>query len=250
MTGDATSTTARMIVAATLTVAAGCADRTTPSPFEVVATTGRSATVAATDVDSYPTGGPATLRYRPVEGVGAATTVVTEPSDRFGSTWSVTERTGDTERTEYRDLDDDGNVVLLATAEPSDRAISIFTPPLVVAPRQLPGGAAETQVVDIRVVDIANVDRVREQGRVTQTIEHAGGQTIGVGGDLIDVACLSVRFEADLRMADARTTTLLYVEPGRGVVAIDRTKSISILGLPGREQRRLLVRDDAPDLSR
>ena len=55
-----------------------------------------------------------------------------------------------------------------------------------------------------------------------------------------------VEFVADLRLADARTTSTLYVVEGLGVVAERREEELKIFGAIGRPRRRTFLLASSP----
>ena len=167
-------------------------------------------------------------------------------TERYKAAW-VTHQ-GD-ERSEFWRLDESGNVVMPAVISQTDRAISLFKPPLIVAYNELAPGELRKQVVAMRVVDARNPTRQRETGTATQTIEYVDDQLIRTPIGEILTRRVIVNFKADLQFADAQTSSVLYVNDALGIVVQERLQLISVLGLSARRhaQTLLLTSDLAED---
>ena len=179
----------------------------------------------------------ATVVYDNPDAPNEPITLITEPTNRFGAAWS--RRDGD-RRTEFLRDDERGNIVMTAAIDHADRAISLFDPPLIIAYATLAPGERREQQVRIRVVDEGNPQKQKETGRATQTIEHAGDAMIRTRAGEARASQIVIRFHADLRMADADTTTTLFIDADRGVIGRRREEKVVILGVPSRSSRETL----------
>ncbi len=198
-----------------------------------------SGAVGADDLEPAP---PGERRYLITAGDGAGGHLVRrrEPTDRFGAAWVEHE---DDLRSAYLRPDADGNALLVAVVSHRDGTVSLFDPPLVVAWKRLEAGPPKSQEVAMLVLDLADPARQRESGTATRTIEYVRDQRLRLPhgeGDL-DARRVVVDFEADLRLANVRTMTILYVVPGLGPVVEERLEVIEVLGLPARLTRQTLV---------
>ncbi len=88
--------------------------------------------------------------------------------------------------------------------------------------------------------------RQRESGTATRTIEYVDDQVIRTPLGEFLAKRIVVEFVADLRLADARTTSTLYVVEGLGVVAEEREEEIKIFGVIGRPTRRTFLLASSP----
>jgi len=134
-------------------------------------------------------------------------------------------------RTSFQTRDDDGNIVMPAVIDHADRALTLFEPPMLIAPGSLEPGESVTADVDMRVVDARNQDRQKETGNATRTIEIVEQTSVHLAdGRRFDAIHVRITFSADLRMANAEDTIDLFVVPGGTVVAQMHSESVQILG--------------------
>ena len=150
--------------------AAGCASGPESSLLHVLATRPPSDPVRSDDL--YP--------LRPgqwIYDVDGSNQIVLERTrtDRFGATWM--NREGD-QRTEFWHVDDDGNIVMDATIDHQNSAISIFEPPLIIAYRELAPRQPRRDETAMRVVDLNNTETQRECGTAVRTIEYINDELI------------------------------------------------------------------------
>lgn len=128
----------------------------------------------------------------------------------------------------------DGTIVMTAAIDERDRALTLFDPPLVIAWPSLPAGEPRTSAASMRVVDSRRPQRQRERGQATRTIEYVDDVVLRTPLGDLPTKRLEITFHADLRLADAEETETLYLAPGLGVVAMERSRTIRVLGLPGQ----------------
>ena len=171
-------------------------------------------------------------------GVGKHVAHRRQPTERFAARWINAE---DGRRTEFWRLDKNENIVMPALIDHQEGAITFFNPPLVVAYRDLPAGVPKHQEVAMRVVDLANPVRERETGRARRTIEYVDDQMLKTPLGQFATKRLVVDFTADLRLAEAQTSSTLYVVTGLGSVVIEQVEVIKVLGIPTRRRGRTLV---------
>ncbi len=226
--------------AALLAAAGGCAGPA-PSRLHLLERRPPGAPVAAADLCPLR---PGTWTYDVEDGtpVPGRLDYRREITDRFGAAWVG----HDGDLSEFWRLDEEGNVVMPAAISHPDRAISHFSPPLVIAYRDLAPGAPRRHRVAIRVVDRDRPLRQKESGTATRTIEYVDDQLIRTPLGEFLAKRVVVEFVADLRLADARTTSTLYVVEGLGVVAEEREEEIKIFGVIGRPTRRTFLLASLP----
>lgn len=145
------------------------------------------------------------------------------------------------DRRELWSIDAAGDVVMPAVVDVADGAITIFDPPLVIAPARLAPGQPWVQQTAMRVLRLDDPSQVRESGTAVQTIEYSDVSRIRTAGGDLDAARVTITFKADLRMADAQTVTTLYVASGRGPVVREWSESVKTLGITIRSAKRTMV---------
>ena len=165
-----------------------------------------------------------------------------ETSDRSGATHVI--HLGD-RQSQYWNIHDDG-IVMTAVVDHDENALTMFRPSLPVGQRifQPEPEAIEAQM---RVVQADNPRRRRESGTATQRARYAANERIRTPDGTFDVIRIDIEFTADLRMADVRSTTRLWLEPELGCLAREESRRLSVLGVPGRTTTRLFVRELSGD---
>jgi hypothetical protein len=218
----------------------GCAARQRPDEAAGAWTLGRPTTAEGSALAATLL----TLRageqvYDIVDDDAAAPIAITmEPSNRFDASWS--RHDGD-RRTEFLREDEQGNVVMTAAIDHAESAVSLFDPPLIIAYASLSPAERRQQEVAIRVVDEKNAQKQKERGRAVQTIEYVGDKLIRIGKREFHVRQISIQFHADLRMADADTSTMLLIDDDHGPIVRERDEKIVILGVSSRSSRETIV---------
>lgn len=177
--------------------------------------------------------------YHVIEGDGAGSTITHErrKATRFNAQWSDFEQPS---RTQFWQEDSDGTIRMTATIAHSDKAISLFEPPLILAYADLPAGEKRETETPMRVVAESNLKTQRESGTASRTIEYTALIKLRTPLGEFTAKRVEVRFLADLKFADAEKTTTMYVVPELGVIAEERSETITIL-LAQRKSRQTLV---------
>lgn len=177
---------------------------------------------------------------------GAILSRETFSSDKYNSQWmtveSIIENNGPTVRSaKFWSIDDQGDLLLHASIDHEEDALTLFKPPLVVAPKILdPNDNSETET-PLRVVSDSNPAQKKESGDAKQTISHNGMVRIRTALGELDAMKILIDFEADMSVANATEKTELYVNEDHGIVAEKRTRKIKIFGLGGSTLEELLT---------
>lgn len=154
----------------------------------------------------------------------------------------------DDRRIQYWVVDKDGSLLLAAVVEHDEQAVSIFDPPLMIAPAQLAAGESHTAESKMRVVDSKNPRHQRERGTGVNTIEYVGDERVETPlGNLI-AKRLKTRFEAKLGLATAVHENTIWVVADIGVIAEESTQQITALGLFNKSSNRRIVLIETPAL--
>jgi len=122
-----------------------------------------------------------------------------------------------------------------------DRAISFFEPPITIVTKTIQPGQTQQHKTSMRVVDLKNPAHQREAGKAVITIKYVDDLLLSTPLGEIPTKRIKIIFKADLRLADAVTTTTLYVSQDLGVIVKEQSESISWLGLPLSNDRKTLV---------
>jgi hypothetical protein len=161
-----------------------------------------------------------------------------KPTSEHRATFAMAE--GD-ERTTWLRTDDDGCIAMTAVFEADDHAVSLFTPPLVVAFKDMQSGHEYSSESAMRVVDSKDSRSVRESGKATRSITYMDDQRIRIPAGEFIAMRLNVRFHADLKFADAFESTTLWVVRDRGIIARQSDEQVKVLGIGGGAHTRTLV---------
>jgi hypothetical protein len=92
----------------------------------------------------------------------------------------------------------------------------------------------------VRIVAEDDITRQKESGSATQVMRYPGSVTIRTAHGETYAAKIVIEFQADLAMADAFETTVRYIDPDAGILAIQRTRKVNILGMTGSEHHETL----------
>lgn len=173
------------------------------------------------------------------------TTIVIRASetDHHGAQVAIAD--GD-RRVEFLKPLENGSIALTAVIERKDKALTLFEPPLVIAPASLQPGETFRSEAAMRVVALDDPGKQREKGTAKRTITYLGDAMIHHAGGEVRAAKLEIRFDADLRLANAEERTTLYVSRDAstpGVIAQESMEKITILGAFPRTTKRTLLRD-------
>jgi hypothetical protein len=229
-------------VPAACAVLAGCASTAEDRGFRVLSTSPATGALAAEAVTPALAGA---WVYAVTWGDGAGASLVHRraETDRYAAAW-VNDEAG--RRSEYWRRDETGNLVIPAVVDHDDGAITFFDPPLVTAYHALPPGRPAEQTFSMRVMDQRRPERLRDEGTGTQTIEYADDAVLETPLGRLATRRVIVRFNADLRMARAETTSTAYLVPGVGAAVIERRETVRLLGVPVRDREQTLVLSSAP----
>jgi len=168
-------------------------------------------------------------------------TITNEATTEHGATFARREDSG---RTQFVRADEQGNIVMTAVLEPDDHAISLFDPPLVIAPANLTSDAPQTSKAAMRVVDSKDPKKERENGTATRTIRLLGQKKVRTPMGEFTALKIGIDFSADLKLAKATDHTIIFVVPGRGIVAEVSQENVKVLGAFGKSKHRTIVRQD------
>lgn len=213
------------------------------------------------DVESLRLLTPSTTRWRVVAGSesGSEFAQVIAPADaseRFGAPSARVEATsehgapqspmfavrmGDSQ-TLLLERTPSGGIEMPVTITHSDRAVSLFEPPLGIAASELMYGAPYTSRSAMRVVDERNRSREIQSGEATRTFTIVDRCRIRTVMGEFDVIRVEIDFRAKLSLASAQERAVQYIEPTLGVVAEERRKAIRAVGIFGRTVEQTIVR--------
>jgi hypothetical protein len=168
-------------------------------------------------------------------------TITREATTEHGAIFARREDSG---RTQFVRTDDQGNIVMTAVLEPDDHALSLFDPPLVIAPAKLTADAPQVFKADMRVVDSKDTKKEREKGTATRTIRLLGQKKVRTPMGEFAALKIGIEFSADLKLAKATDHTIIFVVPGRGIVAEVSQENVKVLGAFGKSKHRTIVRQD------
>jgi hypothetical protein len=243
----------RLGLAALLFAVSGCASHRpaasrrahpteSPGLLQILSTTPATGSVSAADLCMLT---PGERRYTASADNSSSSaspdSVVTRtlaPTTQFNGSVSVAENHS---RTEFWNVIEHGDVQMTAVMELKDNAISLFTPPLVIAFADLPAGEERRSESAMRVVDMKNRTRQRESGKAVRTMTYVSDQAIRIPSGQFQTKRVEVHFIADLKLAKADEQTMLWVVPGVGVVAEQSVEEVRVLGLTNTKASRTLV---------
>ena len=216
---------------------AGCASKqptSQPSPsFQILESLPASGTIAPTDL--YPLE-PGTRRFLNID-TNADLIVTYSTTSDHDATIACAE--GD-QRVSYWRADEQDNIVMTVVFEAKDEALTQFAKPLLIARASFDKGVAAATSATMRVVDANDPSRQREFGKATRTLQYVDDQRIRTPMGEFTAKRISIRFRADLRMADVDEVTMLWIVPGTGIVAQSSTEQVKVMGV-GKKKTRTLV---------
>lgn len=226
-----------LLLACVIVFSIGCQSDPTPtaqSPIVVIQKLDTAQNVRAEDIYRPESG---TMRYY-ITGDdvdGKLLVRETSESDKYKSQWMTVESIvtggGDEARaTKFWSIDDKGDALLHASIDHEENALTLFNPPLVMAPAELAAGKSSEATSPMRVVSDSNPAQRKETGDAHQTITNNGMVRLRTALGELDAVKLTIEFEADMSMADATETTELYINADHGVIAERRTRTVKILG--------------------
>lgn len=172
------------------------------------------------------------------KGSGKKTIHSCKPTDKYAASWVNAQGKS---RSEYWRLAENGSIVMTAAISYRDRVISFFEPPITIISKTIQPGQTQQYESSMRVVYLKNPARQREKGKAVITIHYVDDVLLKTPLGEILTKRIKIIFKADLRLADAVTTTTLYVSQDLGVIVKEQTEAISLLGLPPSNERKTLV---------
>ena len=96
------------------------------------------------------------------------------------------------------------------------------------------------------VVDVRNTRRRLESGTARLSVAYTGDQRINTPRGEYLAHRIDVEFTADLRLVDVIDRTTYFVVPEVGVVAEERDEKITMVGIPRRTRRSLVLNRSEP----
>ncbi len=164
-----------------------------------------------------------------------------EPTTLHGAAMAVHE--GD-RRVEYLTRLENGSIALTAAADLAENALTLFSPPLVIAPPMLDPGQTHESSAMMRVMALDDPSRQRERGRATRRMTAVADAVVDLSGRAISAVRIDIEFHADLRFADARERTTMIVSPMDGLLSIQSEETVTILGAFPRSSTHALWRTE------
>lgn len=149
----------------------------------------------------------------------------------------------DGRRIEFLRRNDDGSIALTAVVERADNALTLFDPPLIVAPATLAPGRPFVSESAMRVVALDQPRKQREHGTARRSMEYTTDALIETLDGDVEAARVDIHFIADLQLADAEERSSMYVARDAGeLVALISVEQVKILGVIGRNSQRTMIR--------
>lgn len=124
----------------------------------------------------------------------------------------------------------DGTLVLHEVLTHTERSASVFADGLPFARPLLPPAASVEGTSPMRVYTLP-ARSPRGSGTARRSLHIAGETEITLGRERLEASVLDLVFDVELDVAKAHVTSRLFVVPGRGVVAEQRTERLRVLGL-------------------
>jgi hypothetical protein len=230
---------AAMLMAFAMTGGQGASRTNGHTAFRVESVTAATKSLRAADI--WPLAASET-RFA-ISGDNAAgqgtTHIVQRAASDFGATVAI-EESG--YRTEYLSRDDDGGIRLHAVHDETEHALTLFEPPLLLAPSLLQPGEPVESEAKMRILDARDRGKQRERGAATRTMTYTHDARLQVGQREVVAAQLEIHFTADLRFADADERTTMFVTRDGGLIVQHSEEKVTILGAFPRTRQRTLVR--------
>ncbi|MDG2055313.1 MAG: hypothetical protein P8J86_11475 [Phycisphaerales bacterium] len=187
---------------------------------------------------------PGTTRYVNLEKPQAEPLTITiAPDDRFGGSVS---RTLNDQRIEYLGISKRGNTVMHASTDIKRGTTTIFPTPLILASASQPPLQPAHQEVPAQLVDSESIKKVEAHGIGRRTAVYEGSCVIETNQGPITTQQIRTMFRADLSIAQARYTGLIFVanQPQPGIVAMVLTEELRVFGIPMRSESGTYLRED------
>ncbi len=134
----------------------------------------------------------------------------------------------------------DGSVSLVSQHDAADDSMTIFEPPLVLAPASLRTG--EEPAADARVTTDRSGTRKDDAGSATRTVRVAAIERIRTPLGEFDAVRVDAVFSMKVPFASMRRETSTWVRPGDGPVAVRSDERILVMGIVPRNTAETRVR--------
>lgn len=135
-----------------------------------------------------------------------------------------------------------GGIVMPITIAHGDRAVTLFDPPLALAPAVLRFGAPLRSEARMKVVDEGDRSKLQHSGRAERTLTLVDKVAIETPMGSFEAFRIRIDFRATLQLATASEVATQYVVPGLGVVAEERIERVNAIGFINRTTKRTIVR--------
>ncbi len=203
--------------------------KTSPILFEILSTSSAPFAVDATDQIAAMD---ANWTWQLVDANGRVTgdpviATLAVSTELHGGMWMVPMIDGDRE---FLRRGNDGELLLVAVEAPNDKAISIFTPPLILAPRQMHMDEIFASSSSMRV-DWIDDGGERDRGVGERTTRIVRAERIRTPLGEFQTMRVETKFEAVLRFAKAQRSTTLWIAAGIGPVAEEWHGRVTVMGI-------------------
>ncbi len=148
-------------------------------------------------------------------------------TELHGGMWMVPMIDGDRE---FLRRGNDGELLLVAVEAPNDQAISIFTPALVLAPRQMHMDEIFASSSSMRV-DWMDDGGERDRGVGERTTRIVRAERIRTPLGEFQTMRVETKFEAVLRLANAQRSTTVWIAAGIGPIAEEWRARVTVMGI-------------------
>lgn len=148
-------------------------------------------------------------------------------TELHGGMWMVPMINGDRE---FLRRGNDGELLLVAVEAPNDKAISIFTPALVLAPRQMHMDEIFASSSSMRV-DWMDDGGERDRGVGERTTRIVRAERIRTPLGEFQTMRVETKFEAVLRLAKAQRSTTVWIAAGIGPIAEEWRARVTVMGI-------------------
>ncbi len=202
---------------------------TSPILFEILSTASVPFAVDASD-QIAPMG--ANWTWQRVDANGRSTgdpviATLAVSTELHGGMWMVPMIDGDRE---FLQRGNDGELLLVAVEAPNDKAISIFTPALVLAPRQMHMDEIFASSSSMRV-DWMDDGGERDRGVGERTTRIVRAERIRTPLGEFQTMRVETKFEAVLRLANAQRSTTVWIAAGIGPIAEEWRARVTVMGI-------------------
>lgn len=164
------------------------------------------------------------------------------PTELHGAMWMIPMIGGDREFVAQGSA---GEISLVVVEAPNDRVISIFTPPLILAPSKMQPNEIFISSSSMRI-DWMDGRGERDRGVGERTAHAIRPERIRTPLGEFETMRVETKFEATLRFAKAQRTTTLWIASGVGPIAEEWREQVTVLGIPISNEAGSAVRISPP----